>query len=431
MREDIIAMSTQEVDRLKIVEKVLDRQLTQAKAGEVLGLSERQVRRLVNRVREEGARGLVHRNRGKPPPNKMSEECESQVGLIVKEHYHDFGPTLASEKLLERNGIKVGREKLRQVMIAHGLWKVRRRRKRDVHQWRERKAYYGEMVQMDGSHHDWLEDRGPKLVFMGYIDDATNWVFGLFYDYEGIYPAMDSLERYIRLYGLPHSLYLDKDSTYKTTRQPDTDELLKGKEAETQFERACGELQIEVIHANSPQAKGRIERAFGTLQDRLIKEMRLEGVSSREEANRFLKKYLPFYNKRFSKVAREEGDLHKPLAKHINLREIFCIKGKRTINNGYIVKWRGRMFLIANPTIAMRRRKVTVMEHFNGEIWIRFKGRYLQFKEIAEQKPAKVAKVKKPVVEPKKKKSKYIPPADHPWRRHQPSLHHNCFLERI
>ena len=241
---------------------------------------------------------------------------------------------------------------------------------------------------------------------------------------------MDSLKRYISLYGLPRSLYLDKDSTYKTTRQPDTDELLRGKVAETQFERACGELEIEVIHANSPQAKGRIERTFGTLQDRLIKEMRLAGVRTKEEANLFLEWYLPIYNERFSRVAREEGDLHRPLAKHINLREIFCIKATRTINNGYIVKYRGRMFLIDNPSIAMRRRKVEVREPFDDEITIKFNGRYLGFKEISEQKPAKVAKVKKPDVEPRKRKSKYIPHSNHPWRRHQPSLHYNCYLKR-
>jgi len=159
------------------------------------------------------------------------------------------------------------------------LWKIRQRRNKDVHQWRERKLYYGEMIQMDGSHHEWLEERGPKLVFMGYIDDATNLVLGRFYDYEGVYPVMDSLERYIRRYGLPHSLYLDKDSTYKTTRQPEADELLRGESAATQFERSCRELEIKIIHAHSPQAKGRIERTFGTLQDRLIKEMRLENIN--------------------------------------------------------------------------------------------------------------------------------------------------------
>jgi len=430
MREDFITLSQKEIERLRIIHKVIDRQMKQVKASEMLGITDRQVRNIILKIREKGDEAIAHGNRGRVSPNKMRTDLEDRIGRIVKRCYPDFGPTLASEKLWERDGIQVGREKLRQIMILKGLWKIHRRKKREVHQWRERKAYYGEMVQMDGSHHDWLEGRGPKLVFMGYIDDATNCVFGLFYDYEGIYPAMDSLEHYIGLYGLPHSLYLDKDSTYKTTREPSTDELLRGKRSQTQFERACRELRIDVIHAHSPQAKGRIERTFGTLQDRLIKEMRLEGVSSLEEANQFLKKYLPIYNKRFSRVAREEGDLHKPLAKHINLREIFCIKATRTINNGYIVKWRGRQFIIENPSIVMRRRKVEVMEHFNGNIGIKFNDRYLKFRETIEQKPAETKIVKKPVVTPKKS-GKYIPPANHPWRRHTPSLHHNSYLERI
>jgi len=430
MREDIIAMSTQEVKRLKIMPKVLDRQLTQAKAGEVLGISERQVRRLVKRIREQGAKGLVHRNRGRPSPHKMPKERENVIGLVIEENYHDFGPTLASEKLWERHGIKVGREKLRQIMISKGIWRVRRK-KRETHQWRERKHYYGEMIQMDGSHHDWLEGRGPEMVLMGYVDDATGRAYGRFYDYEGLYPAMDSFERYIRRYGLPVSVYLDKHSTYKTMRQPDLDELLRGETAATQYERACRELGVEVIHAHSPQAKGRIERAFGTLQDRLIKEMRLASISTKEEANEFLERYLPIYNKRFGKEPLREADLHRRLPRGVRLRDIFCIQGRRTITNGYIVKWRGRMFLIEDPTIVQRRRKVEIREHFDGAITIKFKGRYLKHKEIKDQKPVVEQEVKKEAAEPVKKKSKYIPPADHPWRRHNPSLHHNCYLERI
>jgi len=430
MREDLITLSKREIERLRIIHRVMGKQMTQVKASELLGITDRQVRNIIGKIRNNGDGAIAHGNRGRVAANKMPAELEVRIGGIVKRRYPDFGPKFASEKLEEREEIKVSKEKLRQIMIAKGLWRVRRRRK-EVHQWRERKVYYGEMVQMDGSHHDWLEGRGPELVFMGYIDDATNRVFGFFSDYEGVYPAMDSFKRYISLYGLAKSLYLDKHSTYKTTRQPDTDELLRGKVAETQFERACGELEIGVIHANSPQAKGRIERTFGTLQDRLIKEMRLAGVRTKEEANLFLEWYLPIYNERFSRVAREEGDLHRPLAKHINLREIFCIKGKRTINNGYIVKWRGRMFLIENPSIAMRRRKVEVMEHFDGEIAIKFNGRYLKFKEIIVPKPAQTLKLEKPKSESVKKKSKYIPSADHPWRRHQPSLHHNSYLERI
>jgi hypothetical protein len=179
----------------------------------------------------------------------------------------------------------VSREKVRQVMMSRGLWKRRRARKED-HVWRERKHHVGEMVQMDGSHHAWLEDRGPKMVLMGYVDEATGRLYGRFYDHEGVYPAMASLKGYIELYGLPLAIYLDKHSTYKTSRQADMDELLKDKQAETQFERALSELGIKVIHAHSPQAKGRVERVFKTLQDRLVKEMRLAGIKSRPSPSR-------------------------------------------------------------------------------------------------------------------------------------------------
>lgn len=423
---DIITMSMREVNRLKIMHKVLSRDLTQLKAAEILGITDRHVRRVVKRVREEGDEGIVHKSRGRRSPRRMSKEEEDRIAEIVEARYVDFGPTLAAEKLCERHGIKVGREKLRQIMIAKGLWHVRRRKK-IVHQWRERKHYLGEMVQMDGSHHEWLEGRGSKLVFMGYVDDAANRVFGRFYDCEGVYSAMDSLQRYIRLYGLPVSLYLDKHSTYKTTREPSLDELLRGESAQTQFERACRELQIEVIHAHSPQAKGRVERVFGTLQDRLIKEMRLAGIRTTEEANRFLEEYLPRHNERFAKEPLKEADLHRRLPRGIKLRDIFCIKASRTITNGYIVKWRGRMFLIENPTIAMRRRKIEIREHFDGEIVLRFNRRNLKYREITEEKK----KVRKEPRESVRKKGKYIPPPDHPWRRWTPSLHHNCYLERV
>ena len=430
MAKDIIAMSLREIDRLRIVKGVIQRDLTQVKAAEVLGITDRHIRRLVKRVKEEGSRGIVHRSRGRASPHRMLKEVGERIAGVVEEKYMGFGPTLASEKLLERDGIRISKEKLRQLMMVHGLWQ-RKRRRREVHRWRERKAYFGEMVQMDGSHHDWLEGRGPGLVLMGYVDDARNNFFGHFYGYEGIYPAMDSFKRYISLYGLPRSLYLDKHSTYKTTREPSLEELLKGERAQTQFERACKELEIEVIHAHSPQAKGRIERTFGILQDRLVKEMRLAGIRTEDQANCFLEKFLSLYNERFAKVAKKKGDLHRALPKGVNLREIFCIKATRTINNGYIVKWRGRQLLIESVSIAMRRRKVEVREHFDGEVTIKFNGRYLKYREIMEPKPAAREKMKKPVDEPKKRKGKYIPPPDHPWKRHNPSLHHNWYLERV
>jgi len=428
MGKDIIEMSIRELNRLKIIQGVLGREVTQVKASEVLGLTERHVRRIVKRVREEGERGIVHRSRGRYSHRRMSEELEGRIVDVVGSKYKGFGPTLASEKLSECEGIEVSKEKLRQIMMKRGLWQ-RKRKRREMHPWRERKDHCGEMIQMDGSHHDWLEGRGPKLVLMGYVDDAMSRFYGRFYDYEGVYPAMDSLERYIRLYGLPQSLYSDKHSTYKTTREPSLDELLRGESAVTQFVRASRELEVRVIHAHSPQAKGRIERVFGVLQDRLVKEMRLARISTKDQANQFLEEFLPRYNEQFSKVAKKEKDLHRPLPQGIDLREIFCIKATRTITNDYIVKWGGRKLRIERPSIAMRRQKVQVMEHFDGEIQIKFNQRYLSYCEVFDPKPAKPTQAKKSA--PPKKKGKYIPPPDHPWKRHNPSLHHNWHLERV
>lgn len=431
MAKEVITMSKKEIDRLRILHRVIDKHLTQVYGARLLGITDRQVRNLIHKIREHGDKGIVHGNRGRVAANKMPIKLEERIGRIIERKYRDFGPTLASEKLFELDGIKVGREKLRQIMVAKGQWRVRKRRDREVHQWRERKAYHGEMVQFDGSHHMWLEDRGPKMVFMGYIDDATNRIFGRFYEYEGVYPAMDSFRHYIECYGLPRSVYLDKHSTYKTIRQPNLYEELRGERPSTQYQRALKELGIEVIHAHSPQAKGRVERLFGTLQDRLIKEMRLAKIQTIKEANDFLEMYLPKYNERFSKMALEEGNLHTALPDGVDLREIFCLKDIRTINDGFIVRWKGRKFLIENASIALRRRKVEVREHFDGDLTIKFKDRYLDFHEVFESKSAKNQPQKEPVNGNGKKKGKYIPPPDHPWKRHQPSLHYNCYLKRV
>jgi len=427
-RKELITLSQEEHDRLLIVRKVMKGEISQVEAADLLNISDRQVRTLIGKVREKGAKGLAHGNRGKPSPRKMSEAEEERIAGIIKDKYWDFGPTFAAEKLWEREKTRVSDEKLRQIMIGAGIWRVRHR-KGEVHQWRERKHFSGELVQMDGSHHAWLEERGPKLVLMGYIDDATNKGFGYFYDYEGVQPAMESLEAYIRLYGIPRALYLDKLSTYKTNRPADLDELLRGEEAQTQFERAGKELGINIIHADSPQAKGRIEREFGTLQDRLVKELRLAGVCTKEEANRFLVSYWPKYNQRFARPALRPENLHRPLPKGLDLRDIFCLKGSRTINNGYMVRWKGRLLVISNPSIAMKRRQTQVLEHFDGRLVIRFNGRDLDYREVQDIKPGH-----QPGPKQKKapeKKGPYVPPPNHPWRRWEPQLHHNCYLERI
>ena len=414
MDEDIITMTRQELERYQVIEPSLKREISQAKAGELLELSERHIRRLVKRVRMKGIRGLVHGNRGRPSPRKMSVELEERIASIIGQRYPDFTPLHATEKLWERHKVRVIREKVRRIMVAQGLWKRRRRRKED-HVWRERKPYSGEMVQMDGSHHAWLEGRGPRLVLMGYVDDATDRFFGRFYDHEGIEPAMDSLRRYLERYGLPQALYLDKHSTYKTTRQPATDELLRDEQAQTQFERAAEELGIKLIHANSPQAKGRIERAFGTLQDRLVKEMRLAGVATCAEANRFLDRYLPTHNRRFMMAPLRPQDLHRPVPKSLNLDDIFCLQGIRTVNNGYLIKWTSRTFVLSRPSLTLRRQKVVVREWFDGRLSIRFKGKDLEYKEVDTVRPKPAVRVF--AMKVRRKPPKYIPPPTHPWTR--------------
>ncbi len=417
MREELITLTKKEVERLGVIRRVMKRELRQKAAAQVLGLSTRQVRNLVRKVEHEGARGLAHGNRGKPSPKRMSQELVDRIVGLVKTRYKGFKPKFAAEKLWKREKIRVSDETMRRIMIEAKLWHVHRHQT-EVHPWREPKAHFGEMVQMDGSHHDWLERRGPKMVLMGMVDDARNRFYGRFYDYEGVYPAMNVLEGWIRRYGLPQSLYVDKHSTYKTVRHPSEDELLKGEEASTQFERAAEELGISVIHAHSPQAKGRIERAFGTLQDRLVKELRLAGASTLEEANRFLMSYLPGFNEQFEREAREPEDLHRPLPKSIRLEDVFCLKTLRTILDGYIIRWKGRRFVLEEPKRRMLGQPAWVMLHFDGRMVIRLEGKDLGFREIAERPkrtPAAPA--------PRPKPPKYTPPATHPWRLQRLSEH--------
>jgi hypothetical protein len=265
------------------------------------------------------------------------------------------------------------------------------------------------MVQMDGSHHAWLEGRGAKLVLMGYIDDATGNVFGRFYDYEGTLPAMDSFKGYVRRYGLPQSVYLDRHSTYKSTKRLTPEEELRGQSSPmSQFERALEELGVEVIHANSPQAKGRVERLFGTLQDRLVKEMRLQEIKTREEANAFLKEYLPTHNRRFRVSPANGTDVHVKLPRRFNLDRQLCIKTERTVRNDNTVAHNGRLYQIEGK---VKTRKVTVEERVDGSLHITSDGAGLKYKEIGERPKreagAKSAKTRKP----------YVPPKDHPWRR--------------
>ena len=406
--KDIFEMSQRELKRLHIVRKAIDREIKQTEAAGILCLSARQMRRLIRRVRQEGDKGILHKARGKESNSRISKEVKEAAIELYRKKYEGFGPTLASEKLLELDGISVNDETLRNWLTQSGDWKKTRKDRKHRH-WRERKHHLGKMVQLDGSHHDWFEGRGSKCVLMGYIDDATGRAFGRFYGYEGTMPAMDSFRRYIQGWGIPLSVYLDRHTTYKSPAKPSIEEELEGIEPLSEFERALGELGVEVIHAYSAQAKGRIERLFGTLQDRLVKEMRLRGIKSVEEANGFLEEYWPIYNRKFAVGAREEGDLHRGLPRGLNLDRILCVKAGRALRNDFTVAYNKKLYQIEDQI--RRAGQVQVQERPDGSIAILSKGRSLKYREILTRP---VKEKKQPVRTGPKKTT--IPRKDHYWR---------------
>lgn len=406
--KDILMMSREEVQRYQIIRKILDRVINQQDGAEYLGLSDRQVRRIVRRVRAEGESGVIHKLRGKMGCRRLDSKVRERIIGLYRRQYEGFGPLLASEKLQERDGVKVNAETLRLWLIQEGLWQVSRQRKPKDRSWRARKEHLGEMVQMDGSHHDWLEGRGPKMVLMGYIDDATNRFYGKFYEYEGTLPALGSLKGYIKRYGIPQSIYLDKHSTYKNNQKHQyTDWPFRDKEELTQFGRACRQLGIELIYANSPQAKGRVERVFGTHQDRLVKELRLAGAKTCEEANRVLNGYLPKFNQRFEVSAKEPGDLHRPVDVRIGIDEILAIYSERVLRNDRTVLHERRWYQILTKTRAQR---VRICEYLNGRVAIKHNGTPLAYKLIEGPK------IKKFLARKVKPRFRSIPPRGSYWR---------------
>jgi transposase len=382
----MVTMSQKELKRISVLEKVLSRTLTQRTAGEMLELCERQIRRLVKRFKGSGAEGIIHGSRGKPSNRATTDKDRAKIIKIYRDKYWDLGPLLASEKLEEREGIKISDETLRLWLIKSGDWKKGRKSRKHC-KWRDRKPDYGEMLQGDGSHHDWFEGRGPECVLMAFIDDATGKPFARFYEYEGTIPVMDCFKRYIRQIGIPHSIYMDNHSTYKSQAKPSIEDQLKGIEPLSQFERAAKELEVEFIHAGSPQAKGRIERLFKTFQDRVIKEMRLAGVNSIESGNEFLKAYLPKYIERFGVIAAGTTNMHRAVPDSMKIDSILCIKGDRVVRNDFTVTYGGKIYQILSRTNA---KKVAVEERINGRVVILYKGEELKHKEITGNDGLKV-----------------------------------------
>lgn len=406
-KEDILKMRPKELTRLHVIKKVVAGEVKQVDASALLGLSDRQVRRLVRRVEAEGDYGVIHRSRGRASNRAYPDKLKGKVIALYEKKYGDFGPTLFVEKLWEREGIEVGTQTVRNWLREAGVL-GRMRKPRPHRRWRERKRYFGEMIQMDGSHHDWLEGRGEALVLMAYIDDATGRVMARFYDYEGTMPAMDSFRRYVRRRGLPMSLYLDKHRTYRSTGKATLEELLAGRRPQSQFERAMRDLGVQVIHAHSPQAKGRIERLFRTLQDRLVKEMRLEGIGSKDAANRFLGKYLAVHNKRRSQEAM--GDVHRPLPAGTDLGPVLCIRTKRVLRNDGTIAHDKTLYQVLEST---RPPYVFVEERLNGRLHLTYRGQSLRYRRLAVA-PARRHPKSKAALAPKRI---HVPPKDHPWKR--------------
>jgi len=424
--ERTFQLSDKEIKRVVVVRKVVEGELTQVRAAELLGLSERQVGRLTVRLRTEGECGVAHRLRGRASNRGLGEATQERVVSLYQERYQGFGPTLASEKLKELDGLVVNRETLRQWLIAEREW-VPHLKSRAHRERRERKACRGELVQMDGSHHDWLEGRGPRLVLMGMIDDATGEGFGLFYDYEGTVPALDSFYHYVKKYGLPQSLYVDRHQTYQSNTAPSVEEQLEGKEPKSYFEGVMDHLEVGVIHAYSPQAKGRVERFFGTLQDRLVKELRLAGIGTREEANRFLLKYWSKFNRQFSVSARSSVDLHRPVPPEKNLKRVLSVREARVVSRDNTIQFQGKRYQIKDRWPGTPPKKIWVEDRLDGKRYLMHGDRSLRYQEV-EKVPAKPKpeKSKRPASpdpsgkasgESPRRGTAVTPAADHPWRR--------------
>ena len=414
-------MSVKELDRFQIIKKLVGEYINGTEAAKLLHLSVRQIRRLKVRVKKSGAKGLIHGNRGMESHNRINKNEKEKIIGLLHERFNDFGPAFASEKLSEDHGIDRDPKTIRQIMTDEGLWKPRLKKKASVHRvWRERRSCYGEMIQFDGSYEDWFEKRGGKKCLLAGIDDATgNLVFAKFDEHEGVFPVFGFWQKYLVRNGKPRSIYLDKFSTYNINHQ-----LAKeNNDTLTQFERAAAELRIELIKANSPQAKGRVERLFETLQDRLIKELRLANISTVDGANIFLEKiFIPKFNARFSVEPRNKTDLHQKLnQKEIGqLQGIFSRQTERTILNDFTFSFKNQWYQLAKEqrVTICKKDVVIVEERLDGSIRVRLRNKYLNC-ELLPERPKKIAAempwiipagISTPIGATRR------PAPDHPWR---------------
>ncbi len=413
--DKIITMSGKELTRLEVIKRVDEKRLAQKEGAEMLGISARQIRRLLRRYRQAGASGLVSQRRGKASNHQLRAEVKQKGLDLLQGKYRGFGPTLACEKLFEVEGLKISDERVRQMMIEEGLWKPKKAQKVVTHQMRERRACFGELVQIDGSPHDWFEGRAARCTLLVLIDDATGKLLGLrFVEQESFHSYVQVVTPYLEHNGKPVAFYSDKHSIFRVNipNQSQGDNL-------TQFGRAMKELNIEIICANTPQAKGRVERANQTLQDRLVKEMYLRGISSMEQGNAYLPEFMAHFNQRFAVPARRQNDAHRPLNKQDKLEYTLAWQEPRIQTTYLTLQFRKVVYQIQTerPTYALRNAQVTVCENSQGTVTILYKGKELVYSIFHKQEhQSEIVETKDVDLALQNQRKAHIPAADHPWR---------------
>ncbi|CAN5160867.1 ISNCY family transposase [soil metagenome] len=388
---ETITMSMREVDRLKVVQAVIDKTMRVAQAAERLGITTRQFERLLLRYKAEGAEGLVSRKRGKPSNHQLAEGLALRAVELIRDRYVDFGPTLAREKLFECHGISLGLETVRHLMMEVGLWKPRKQRAAQIHQPRNRRACVGELIQIDGSDHAWFEERAPACTLLVFVDDATSRLMQLYFaPTESTFAYFEAARAYIERYGKPTAFYSDKAAIFRATR----DSKQFGRTA-TQFGRALFELNIDTFCANSSQAKGRVERANLTLQDRLVKELRLREISTQEAANEFAAYFMADYNARFGKAPKSAHEAHRPLRADENLEETFTWRVQRKVTQTLTLQHERQIYLLTDSPAnrALIHRYIDIWEYPDGRLQIQADGRVLAYQRYDRLAQVDVAEI--------------------------------------
>jgi len=411
-------MNEKEILRLEVFNKLSVRRLSQSDVASLLSISKRQVKRLSKRYKSQGAKGLESKKRGKRSNNRLSEDLKNQVISLISEKYEDFGPTFAHEKLVEQEGLRLSVTSTRNLMIDCGIWISKKSKKKRVFQMRQRRPREGEIVQVDGSDHLWFENRGKRCTLLVYIDDATSNLKELrFVESESIFSYYKATKSYLKKHGRPLSFYTDKHSVFRVNREG----ALSGTGL-TQFGHAMKRLDIKLLYANTPQAKGRVERSNRVLQDRLVKQLRLLDISTMEQANAYLPTFIEDYNKRFSVAAKNPENAHRPLLDSHDLERIFTIKNERCLSKNLTLQYKNTLYQIVSDrqSYTLRHTQVTVSENDVGNVRIFYKDKELKYSTHDFQEKQGIIVDSKHLnqeFESIIKKPKNIPAKHHPCRK--------------